>query len=111
LQHFPLQGMWLFQTMQSALDRLESAHYDCFPSGHTELTLLVLYYSRAFHRKTFWWLIPFGTGIVVSTVYLRYHYVIDVVAGALCAITIILIAKPMYRMLNGNRNQALKITA
>ena len=33
LQHFPLQGLWLFQTMQNTLDRLESAHYDCFPAG------------------------------------------------------------------------------
>ena len=37
---FRLQGLWLFRTMQDGLDKLESYHYDCFPSGHTELTLL-----------------------------------------------------------------------
>ena len=40
LQHIPLQGLWLFRSMQDGLDKLESYHYDCFPSGHTELTLL-----------------------------------------------------------------------
>jgi len=49
LQHFPLQGMWLFQAMQHTLDRLESAHYDCFPSGHTELTILACWGSRMRH--------------------------------------------------------------
>ena len=46
LQHIPLQGLWLFRSMQDALDRLESAHYDCFPSGHTELTILAWWGSR-----------------------------------------------------------------
>jgi membrane-associated phospholipid phosphatase len=105
----PLTGVWLFQPIRAMLDSAEGNTRDCFPSGHTELTLLVLYYARAFHRKTFWWLLPFGTGIVVSTVYLRYHYVIDVAAGALCAITIILIAKPMYRMLNGNERSKITV--
>jgi membrane-associated phospholipid phosphatase len=97
----PLTGVWLFQPIRAMLDRAEGITRDCFPSGHAEMTLLVLYYARRFHRKTFWWLLPLGTGVVVSTVYLRYHYVIDVVAGALCAITIVLIAEPLYRMLSG----------
>ena len=42
-----------------------------------------------------------GTGVIVSTVYLRYHYVIDVVAGALLAVTVVMIAKPLYRLLGG----------
>ncbi len=53
LQHFPLQGLWLFQTMQSTLDRLESAHYDCFPSGHTELTILAWWGSRMVSKRLF----------------------------------------------------------
>ena len=81
------------------LDRAEGITRDCFPSGHTELTLLVLYYARKFHRKTFWWLLPLGTGVIISTVYLRYHYVVDVVAGALLTVAIVMMAKPLYRIL------------
>lgn len=98
----PLTGVWLFQSVRETLDRAEGITRDCFPSGHTELTLLVLYYARSFHRKVFWWLLPLGTGVIISTVYLRYHYVIDVVAGALLAVVIVLIAKPLYRLLGGN---------
>jgi membrane-associated phospholipid phosphatase len=101
-QTIPLTGIWLFETVRGMLDRAEGITRDCFPSGHTELTLLVLYYARTFHRKVFWFLLPLGTGVIVSTVYLRYHYVIDVVAGALVAVAIVMIARPLYRVLGGN---------
>jgi len=101
-QTIPLTGVWLFQPVREMLDRAEGITRDCFPSGHTELTLLVLIYARVFHRKVFWWLLPLGTGVIVSTVYLRYHYVIDVAAGALLAGAIVMIAKPLYRRLGGD---------
>src|SRR6266571_8976555 len=99
----PLTGVFVFQTVRDALDRAEQITRDCFPSGHTELTLLVLFYARTFHRKVFWFLMPLGTGVIVSTVYLRYHYVIDVVAGALVAVAIVMIASPLHRWLGGKR--------
>src|SRR5215813_39430 len=100
-QTVPLTGIWLFASVREMLDRAEGITRDCFPSGHTELSLLVLYYARVFHKRVFWWLLPIGTGIIISTVYLRYHYLIDVVAGVLIAILIIAIAKPLYRLLGG----------
>ena len=101
-QTIPLTGVWLFQPVREMLDRAEGITRDCFPSGHTELTLLVLYYARKFHRPVFWWLLPLGTGVIVSTVYLRYHYVVDVVAGALVAGAIVMAARPLYGALGGN---------
>jgi len=101
-QTIPLTGVWLFQPVREMLDRAEGITRDCFPSGHTELTLLVLFYARKFSRRVFWWLLPLGTGVIVSTVYLRYHYVIDVVAGALLTMAIVMIANPLYRRLGGD---------
>lgn len=98
----PLTGIWLFQPVRAMLDRAEGITRDCFPSGHTELTLLVLYYAHRFHRKTFWWILPIGAGVIVSTVYLRYHYVVDVVAGALLTAAVVVMAEPLYRGLGGN---------
>jgi membrane-associated phospholipid phosphatase len=99
-QSFPLTGVWLFQRLRETLDRAEGITRDCFPSGHTEMTLLVLYYARRFHRRTFWLLLPVGSALIFSTVYLRYHYVIDVIAGAAAAALVILIAGPLYRWLS-----------
>jgi membrane-associated phospholipid phosphatase len=102
----PLTGLLLFEHIQAALNRLEGVTRDCFPSGHTELTLLVLYYAQRFHRRTFWWILPAGVALVISTVYLRYHYVIDVIAGALLALAVVIAAKPLYRALGGGAHHA-----
>ena len=105
-QTFPLTGVWLFEGLRGTLDRAEGITRDCFPSGHTELTLIVLYYARRFHRRTFWLLLPVGSALIFSTVYLRYHYVVDVIAGAAAAALVILIAGPLYRLCNGPRHNA-----
>jgi membrane-associated phospholipid phosphatase len=104
-QRTSLTGLLFFQPVRRMLDSAEGITRDCFPSGHTELTLLVLYYARKFHRCTFWWLLPFGIGIVLSTVYLRYHYFVDVVAGALVAVAIVVIATPLYNNLPTRESQ------
>jgi membrane-associated phospholipid phosphatase len=101
-QSFRLTGVWLFASLRETLDQAEGITRDCFPSGHTEMTLLVLYYARRFHRRTFWLLLPVGSALIFSTVYLRYHYVIDVIAGAATAGLVILMAKPLYRALGGS---------
>jgi membrane-associated phospholipid phosphatase len=100
LQHVPLRGLWLFQGMQSALDRLESAHYDCFPSGHTELTMLAWWSTRQFGKPLLFWLyFAYTLCIIFATVYLRYHYTVDVLAGVLVAIILIVAAPFLYRNL------------
>jgi membrane-associated phospholipid phosphatase len=98
-QHIPLEGLWLFNTMQSTLDRLESAHYDCFPSGHTELTILAWWGSRLISKPLFWAYFAYTLSIIFATVYLRYHYTVDVMAGAAVAAALILTAPVFYRKL------------
>ncbi len=58
------------------------AQRDCFPSGHTEVTLIVMYLCWKYKSKTAYFLFPAGISLIVATVYLRYHYVIDLIAGA-----------------------------
>ncbi len=100
LQHFPLQGLWLFQTMQNALDRLESAHYDCFPSGHTELTILAWWGSRMVSKRLSKVYLAYTPCIIFATVYLRYHYTVDLLAGMITAAVLILTAPRLYQKLS-----------
>ncbi len=95
----PLRGLWLTTALQNTLDRLESAHYDCFPSGHTELTMLACWGSRMVSRKLFYVFLGYTPCIIFATVYLRYHYTIDVLAGALLALALILVAPYVYTRL------------
>ncbi|MDD8018668.1 MAG: phosphatase PAP2 family protein [Bacteroidota bacterium] len=56
-------------------------HRDAFPSGHTQLTLVAMYVAFSNHTQSRWWLFVVGSLLIISTVYMRYHYVIDVAAG------------------------------
>jgi membrane-associated phospholipid phosphatase len=98
-QTMPLTGVWMFDEIREALNRAEGITRDCFPSGHTAMSLVVLHFAYRFHRRTFWYLLPIGVAIIVSTVYLRYHYVIDIVAGALLALLVVIVSRYVYRAL------------
>jgi membrane-associated phospholipid phosphatase len=100
LQTFPLSGLWMFEHLQSTLDRLESAHYDCFPSGHTELTILAWWGSRMVSKRLAAVYFVYALLIVFATVYLRYHYSVDVLAGILVAAMLILAGPVCYRGLS-----------
>lgn len=63
------------------INQLESTRRDCFPSLHTAITVIVTTYAFKYRRWLFWFLMPVNVGIIMATVYLRYHYVVDVLAG------------------------------
>lgn len=54
---------------------------DAFPSGHTAIALLCLYFAWQVSSAVFVLFVPIVIGIIFSTVYLHYHYVVDVLAG------------------------------
>ncbi len=100
LQHVPLQGMFVFGLLQSSLDKLESAAYDCFPSGHTELVILAWWGSRRLSKALSRVYLAYAVCIIFSTVYLRYHYTVDIAAGMLLAWMLILVTPPLYKGLS-----------
>lgn len=69
---------------------------DAFPSGHTQMTLLVMYLSVKFKSRARYFLIPNGTLLIFATVYLRYHYVIDLIAGIIFMIFTLWLGKYLY---------------
>ncbi len=62
------------------------AQRDAFPSGHTMMTLVLIALGFQWRTRSRYFILVVGTLLIVATVYLRYHYVIDVLAGALWAV-------------------------
>ena len=62
---------------------------DAFPSGHSEVTILTVILAFKFRARLRWPLAIVGGSLLFSTVYLRYHYVVDVLAGALLAMFVL----------------------
>jgi len=69
-------------TMKDTIYRLEREARDTFPSGHVmvaAMTIVLLLRNRLW--KTCWIGIPVSLGVIWSTIYLRYHYLIDGIVG------------------------------
>lgn len=91
-------GGTVTRVLRTFLDHAEIVAYDCFPSGHVAATLvsiLLAYRFRLAIRRLYVFL---GVMIAISTVYLRYHYVMDLLAGALVALVIYSIAPYASRL-------------
>ena len=58
---------------------------DVFPSLHVGISFLVWMYARRYSKWLFWASMPLILSLWFSTVYLRYHYLVDIVAGFILA--------------------------
>jgi membrane-associated phospholipid phosphatase len=66
-----------------------------FPSLHSAVSCLSLYYSWKYCRWYFPILLVFVLGLLTSTVYLRHHWVVDLLAG-MCLVPWTLWLAPRY---------------
>lgn len=98
LQTVELKGFLIAEDIQNILNRLEGIKRDAFPSGHTGVMLTILYLSFKFHRRFFWFALPIIIALIFSTVYCRYHYVVDVIAGILLTIMTVILGEPYYKL-------------
>lgn len=93
----PLHGEYFFWGAKQAVASLQSFPRDCFPSMHTTVSSITLWFFVR-HRRAIpaWGVIAVPVTLLtvslwVSTVYLRYHWVVDVLAGfALAALASVL---------------------
>ena len=76
-----LQTTPLSKDVAGTLNALERNRVDAFPSGHILITSLCLLTAARYFRRLFWCLLPVGLLLMLATVYCRYHYVVDVIAG------------------------------
>lgn len=75
----PLEGLAFADGLRTAFADNPMIR-DCFPSGHTGLTLLVLWHAwRARARVYFWVMLPFAGLLIFSTLYCQFHYAIDLI--------------------------------
>ena len=78
------------------LDQLEHTKLDVFPSGHTMIAAAVLLIAYRRARDAFGVLLPVACCLILSTVYCRYHYVVDVLAGLILAVATVPLGDALY---------------
>lgn len=80
---------------------------DVFPSLHTALAIVMLVEIWRHYRIWTWLYAPMTTLVIISTVFLRIHYVVDVIAGVLLAIITLWITPKLLSYWDKGRVQLL----
>ena len=92
----PLESTAVSRAISHTINELEHTKLDVFPSGHTMITVAVLTVAWRRARKLFWWLLPVAALLIFSTVYCRYHYVVDLIAGIALAFATVPLGDRLY---------------
>jgi membrane-associated phospholipid phosphatase len=82
-----------------SLPPIEAVNRDCMPSGHTMLTLINIWLAFKFKSSYRWFVLFFGLSLIFATVYLQYHYVVDIFAGIFFAFIVIWIEPKIRKLL------------
>jgi membrane-associated phospholipid phosphatase len=80
LQSKPLTG-GCFTAAINLIEHFGRVHGAAFPSAHVAGSMVAILASWKYRRWLFWVCLPFFASMCVATVYGRYHYVADVLAG------------------------------
>ena len=111
-----LPGLWLTPALRQFVNFFESipsgasnaaalaaAQRDVFPSGHAMMTLVAVVLAHRYRLRIRAWVYVVGALLMMATVYLRYHYLIDIFAGALLALPCLLTSNRMFRYFDNDR--------
>jgi membrane-associated phospholipid phosphatase len=98
----------LYENVTGLMDAARALR-DVFPSLHVAISSIVLYYSWRRGRALFAVMLPLVIANWVSTVYLRYHYLIDVFAGWLTAVLSIASARVLLSVEDRIRKRAVRV--
>ncbi len=111
-----LPGLWLTPLIRDAINfgesvplhaanAVEFVQRDVFPSGHTQMTLITIFLALKYRIRFRSVVTVIGTLLIISTVYLRYHYVVDLIAGALFMMFTIWTAPKLFSVWNSVREK------
>jgi membrane-associated phospholipid phosphatase len=78
----PLKGGFSTALIE-VIEKYGRVHGAAFPSAHVAGSMVAILCAWRYRRWLFWATLPFFVSMMVATVYGRYHYVADVLAGML----------------------------
>jgi membrane-associated phospholipid phosphatase len=92
----PLSGHFFFDLVHQVSAR-GGARGGAFPSAHVSGAVVVSLVAWRHQRRLAYLLVPFTGSLMIATVYGRFHYVLDALAGAALAIAVVV----AHRYLSG----------
>lgn len=84
----PVKGFWI-TSLVDVLVVHAAAPYDSFPSVHVLATGVMLACDFALYRRRFWIMLPPSVVMAASTILLRMHYAVDLIASVVILIPLV----------------------
>lgn len=84
----PLSGHFFFDLVHQVSAR-GGARGGAFPSAHVSGAVVVSLVAWRHQRRLAYLLVPITASVMIATVYGRFHYVLDTIAGAAVAIAVV----------------------
>jgi membrane-associated phospholipid phosphatase len=100
----PLAGRFFYDIVHFVSGH-GGARGGAFPSTHVSVTSVIWWVAWHRQRKIAYGLTPIALGLFFATVYGRFHYVVDVVAGLALAAAVILISRRFFTTSTLNQEQ------
>jgi membrane-associated phospholipid phosphatase len=91
---------WFYRIMEVIYEHCESPGA-AFPSSHVAIALVTVYFSFLYLPRIRWPHLIMAVLLCISTVYCRYHFVVDVAAGVLTVALLLPLGNWLYARLNG----------
>jgi len=104
LQTLDMDGYVVSKSIQDVLNNLEGVKRDAFPSGHTAIALVVLFSAFRYARWFAYILLIPVILLICSTVFCRYHYVVDLIGGAILVVVSLVLGELYYKSWEGRGN-------
>ncbi len=92
----PLPTLGLRPILHGHLINTSWTKRDCFPSGHTMMSAYIAWLAWTRLRPAALLFIPWSFLTIVATLYLRYHYLGDVLAGLVACLGWIWISERLF---------------
>lgn len=96
-----LPGGFVFGPAIRIIQQIGEAPTAAFPSSHVSIYFMLTYVCYKFARKFLIIIIPIGFLLLLSTVYIRAHYIVDVLFAMLYTPSLFILSEKMHIRLSG----------
>ena len=99
-----IEAQGIFGNLVKLIQKNGEAPTAAFPSSHVGISWIVIFWLYQNLRKSVKYFLPFVILLMFSTVYIKAHYFVDVVAGFLTAPIVFFLTFKFYKFLNRKLN-------
>jgi membrane-associated phospholipid phosphatase len=91
-----LPSSGLQETLHAAFVESSPMKWDCFPSGHTTMSAFVAWCAWQRLGLMKWVFVLWSALTILATLYLRYHYLVDILVGLLCFLAWVWVSERIF---------------